>query len=207
MPPEWWKSPRRMKITHCFNTHSHTHTAQSFWRVMYENCLCTIACVTLLIPLSLTVFCLSASSPLRSIYQLLRHSCWSTPVICLLDNDGHRQSEEMSASPSAVPWLWHRPRRLIISSQEYFFMLLISYKLVSEAFLLKQFFSSRLLSLKIPVKMGIWSKIYRSVTSCHSLLCSTDPDWQSSGWFKIQKEVRADYNWPIIWEQNTLNWL
>lgn len=94
----------------------------------------------------------------------------------MMDTGGQRKCPH-GWDQSTVPRSWQWPWRLIISPQKCSFMLLISCKLVSLAFLLKQF-SSLPLSQKIPVAMCMIRKLWECHFCCPRVW-GCDPDWQS----------------------------
>lgn len=82
----------------------------------------------------------------------------------MMDKGGRRRCPHGS-DQSTVPGLWQWPWRLIISPQNCSFMVLISCKLVSLAFLLKQFSSSpSVTEKKFPAATGM----IRNLWECHS---------------------------------------
>lgn len=86
----------------------------------------------------------------------------------MMDTGGQRKCPH-GWDQSTVLGLWQWPWRLIISSQKCSFMLLISCKLVSLAFLLKQF-PSPPLSPKIPMALGMIRNLWSVISA--ALVCA-----------------------------------
>lgn len=159
----------------------HTHTGiQPFWSVIYENNFLHDSmqhtplapylwlCFVYLPPHRCPPFISCSGIPVKISLWLVS---WT-----MMDTGGQRKCLH-GWDQSTVLRLWQWTWRLIISPQKCSFMLLISCKLVSLAFLLKQF-SSPPLSQKIPWRWA-WSETYGSVISAALMSSVCDLDWQS----------------------------